>query len=301
MSRFRPARPPFVDAHAHFHDHGHPRLRWSWLEPGGDAEETAQIGPYGAIRAERYAAEEYLAETRFQGVAKVVHVQAALGSPDPVEETAWLQASADRLGAPHAIVGYVDLARPDAGEAIARHAAFANFRGVRDLRYDDYLTNPAWERGLALLAARELVCCDDPDLAQAALARRLVERHPGLTYCVDHAGFPKQRTAASFAAWRSAIRELAQAPNAVVKISGLGQADHRWTVDSLRPYVLESIEAFGVERAFFGTNWPIDRLYGSYGDLLDAYDEIIAGFSAAERTALFAGNAARVFGLGEVA
>jgi predicted TIM-barrel fold metal-dependent hydrolase len=71
--------------------------------------------------------------------------------------------------------------------------------------------------------------------------------------------------------------------------------DNRWTVDSLRKWVLTCIELFGVERSFFGTNWPVDRLYSSYGDVVDAYDEITSDFTAEERTALFSGNAERIF------
>jgi predicted TIM-barrel fold metal-dependent hydrolase len=61
--------------------------------------------------------------------------------------------------------------------------------------------------------------------------------------------------------------------------------------------VLACIEAFGVERSFFGTNWPVDRLFSSYGDVLDAYEQIIAGFNEDEQRALFSGNAKRIFRL----
>jgi predicted TIM-barrel fold metal-dependent hydrolase len=73
--------------------------------------------------------------------------------------------------------------------------------------------------------------------------------------------------------------------------------DYAWTVDSIRPWVLGCIEAFGVERSFFGTNWPVDRLFSSYGDVVDAYAEIVSDFSEGEQRALFAGSANRVFGL----
>ena len=53
----------------------------------------------------------------------------------------------------------------------------------------------------------------------------------------------------------------------------------------------------GVERSFFGTNWPVDRLYSCYGDVLDAYAELIADFSADEQRALFTENAKRIFRL----
>ncbi len=295
------SRPPFVDTHVHFHDMSHPTLRYEWLEP--DAPIDPVEGQSGAIRAQRYWADDFLAETRFQGVAKVVHVQAAIGSADPVEETRWLQAFTDRLGVPHGIVAYVDLAAPDAAQQIERHRAFAAFRGVRDLRYDDYLSNPDWHRGYAALAG--LVCCDDPAVEEMGLAHDLAAAHPEVTLCIDHAGYPgyvgtpRRPAPPPQDAWRAGIRLLADVPNVVMKISGLGMSDHAWTVASIRPWVLHCIEAFGVDRCFFGTNWPLDRLYSSYGDVLEAYAEIIADFTPAEQHQLFCANAERIFGLGE--
>ena len=70
-----------------------------------------------------------------------------------------------------------------------------------------------------------------------------------------------------------------------------------WTVDSLRPWVETCLELWGAERAFFGTNWPVDRLFSSYGDVLDAYAELISGLPEAHQAALFSGNANRVFRL----
>lgn len=93
------------------------------------------------------------------------------------------------------------------------------------------------------------------------------------------------------------LRTLACAPSTVIKISGLGMGDHAWTVESLRPRVLECIESFGVERVVFASNWPVDRLYSSYGDVLDAYAEIIDDFPEHEQHALFSENAIRIFKL----
>ncbi|GAA2437824.1 hypothetical protein GCM10010191_61080 [Actinomadura vinacea] len=106
---------PLVDTHVHFHDMSHPKLRYAWLEPGAPVDEVT--GPDAAIRAQRYWADDFLAETRFHNVAKVVHVQAAIGSDDPVEETRWLQDFADRLGAPHGIVAYAEPRPPRRGRS----------------------------------------------------------------------------------------------------------------------------------------------------------------------------------------
>jgi predicted TIM-barrel fold metal-dependent hydrolase len=80
-----------------------------------------------------------------------------------------------------------------------------------------------------------------------------------------------------------------------MKISGLGMMDRRWTVDSLSPWVLGCIEAFGVDRVVFATNWPVDRMFSSYPDLIDAYAKIISRFTVDEQMAMFSRNAERIF------
>jgi predicted TIM-barrel fold metal-dependent hydrolase len=287
---------PFLDTHVHFWDLENPALRYSWLEPGTGPD--PDLGDYSAIKSQRYWADDFLGETRFGSVAAVVHVQAATEIADPVEETRWLQAFADRLGLPQGIVAYCDLTAAGADSQLARHAEFANLRGIRDLRYDDYLTNPDWQAGYALLERHGLVCCDDPLVEAMADAAELARRFPEIVYCVDHAGFPRRRDSDYFREWRTGMRKLAAVDNTVVKISGLGMCDHRWTLESLRPWVSECIEAWGTSRAFFGTNWPVDRLYSSYGDLVAAYRELVADYSHEEQRALLAGNANRVFRLG---
>ena len=44
--------------------------------------------------------------------------------------------------------------------------------------------------------------------------------------------------------------------------------------DSIRPWVLHMIEAFGPDRIMFGTNWPVDILYATYLEQTDAYRRI---------------------------
>jgi predicted TIM-barrel fold metal-dependent hydrolase len=287
-------RLPFTDTHVHFIDLDNPKLHYSWLLP--DAQDDT-VGNYDSIKV-HYWADDFVAETRFANVDRVVHVQAATGIADPVSETEWLQAFADRLGVPHGIVAYADLADPDVRSVLERHAEFENMRGIRDLRYDDsYLTDDRWQRGYAELERFNFVCCDDPLVEQMEQSRDLALKFPGITLCITSAGFPRSRDAEYYDRWRRGMAAIAEAENSVVSISGLGMCDHQWTVESLRPWVLTCIELFGVDRSFFGTNWPVDRLYSSYGDVLDAYHQIIADFTPDEQAALFAGNANRVYRL----
>lgn len=286
---------PFTDTHVHFWDLRAPGLRYEWLEPDWI---HPVLGDHGAIKSLRYWADDFASETRFANVTKTVHVQAAIGTEDPVGETAWLQSFSDRTGVPTGIVAYADLSADNVAETLDRHAEHSALRGIRDLRYDDYLTDEHWLQGYAELQGRDLVFCDDPLLEAMEDAAALASRFQDITYCVDHAGFPRERTEAYFRQWRTKMSAIAAQPNTVVKVSGLGMCDPSWTVQSLRPWVLACIEAWGIDRSFFGSNWPVDRLYSSYPDVIDAYAQIICDFTAEEQAALFHGNADRIFRLG---
>jgi predicted TIM-barrel fold metal-dependent hydrolase len=286
------AKLPFVDTHVHFYDFSRDDLRWAWLEP--DFIHPV-LGNIDGIKARRFVAEEYIAETRFANVSKIVHVQAALGSPDPVKETAWLQEMADRTGFPHGIVAECHLADDDYAQVLERQSQFANMRGVRDFGTGDYLVDPSWQRGYRELARYGWVCCLDSDPDHYHQAAELARAVPGATLCIDHAGFPRKRDDEYFAHWKAELAKVAACENAVIKISGLGMCDPNWTVESWRPWVSSCIELFGVERSFFGTNWPVDRLFSSFTDVIDAYEELISGYSESEQIALFSGNAERIF------
>jgi predicted TIM-barrel fold metal-dependent hydrolase len=88
---------------------------------------------------------------------------------------------------------------------------------------------------------------------------------------------------------------MAANPNVMVKISGMGMIDHSWTIESIRPYVLQTIDSFGVDRCMFASNFPVDRLYGSYSALWHAFDSCVAGFSESDKEKLFRTNAERSY------
>ena len=283
---------PFIDTHVHFYDLQHPRLEYGWLQPGVKHHILPAIEP---IQAQRYWADDWIAESRFANVVKSIHVECAVGTPDPVEESRWMQAFADRLGHPHGFIAEVHLARPDVQGVLEQHLQFANMRGVRDFGEGEYLVDPAWRRGFARLAQHDLVYCVDPKPETYAQIRDLAAAYPDTLISLDHAGLPTSRDDDYMAFWRREIANLAEASNVIVKISALGMGDPHWTVDTWRPLVMHCIESFGVGRTVFGSNWPVDRLFSSYPDVIDAYAELIGGFSLAEQTAMFSTNAERYF------
>jgi predicted TIM-barrel fold metal-dependent hydrolase len=281
----------FIDAHVHFYDLAHPTLSYSWLEP--DFVHPA-IGNIDAIKTLRFRFENFVAETRFAGVTGAVHVQAALDSVDPVDESVFVNEQLDG-SIPVMLVGDARMQSPDVEATLAGHAEHPNFRGIRDFAKGDYLVDPDFHRGYALLEKYDMSYDLDATWENLPKARDLALRFPATLLILGHAGFPQERDAEYLGNWRAGLASLAEAPNAVCKISGLGMRDQRWTVESLRPWVLGCIEAFGVDRCMFATNWPVDRLFSSYPDVVHAYRTIVADLTADEQRRLFVDNARRYY------
>ena len=59
--------------------------------------------------------------------------------------------------------------------------------------------------------------------------------------------------------------------------------------------MLETLEIFGAARTMLASNFPVDRLFGTFGRYFEVYGQILGGASAAERADLFAGTAERIY------
>lgn len=144
----------------------------------------------------------------------------------------------------------------------------------------------------------------------------LAQAIPHLPICLDHCGTPLGTVSYAgklperFGVWRDNIYELALCENVVVKLGGLGMPFCGLPDDGLtrrrssaelaelwRPYVETCIEAFGPKRAMFESNYPVDRWAGEYGTIWNAFKRLAQGASPSEKHDLFAGTAARFYGL----
>ena len=92
------------------------------------------------------------------------------------------------------------------------------------------------------------------------------------------------------------MEDLSDAPNALVKVSGLGQRGLPWTVEANGPLVRDTIAIFGPERVMFASNFPVDGLCASPGRDPLGFKTIAAGYRPADQRAMFCDNARRVYG-----
>jgi Amidohydrolase/Cysteine-rich domain len=67
------------------------------------------------------------------------------------------------------------------------------------------------------------------------------------------------------------------------------------------PFADVILTAFGPGRIMFGSDWPVCLLASDYAGVVDLARTLVAGLSDAERAAVFASTAARVYGIGKPA
>jgi predicted TIM-barrel fold metal-dependent hydrolase len=294
--------PALVDPHVHLWDLS--RDRYAWLQD--DPLPNNPAGDMSPIARRDYLLDDYLSDAGRWPVEKIVHVECGLPRGAQVGETAWLQAMADRRGYPQGIVAGADLLDPGIERVLARHVEHANVRGIRQIvswhrepaktyTAEDLLGSHAWRAAFALLSRYGLVFDLQIYPSQMATAATLAAEHPESSIVVNHAGLPTDRNRDGVERWRSGLRLLAARPNVSIKISGLGMVDRAWTVDSIRPFVLEAIDAFGPARSMFASNFPVEKVHGSFDSIYRAYDEITRGFGDGERARLFGGTAEAVY------
>lgn len=293
---------PIIDPHFHLWD-----LETNYYPWLSDGVKPSAFGDYTAIN-KTYLINDFLADAKNQNLIKAVHLDVGYDPKDPAGETRWLQSVADRHGFPHGIVGYADFCKADVGDLLDQHMQYANFRGIRQSMnfHPDpaktYLTepfvsrSPEWRQGFRELVKRELSYDLQLYFWQVDEFIDLARQFPDTQIILNHTGMQVDGPAL-FDGWRKAMKRLAEAPNVACKISGLGMGDWTWTTDSIRPYVEAAIDAFGVDRCMFASNFPVDKLFSSYDAIWDAFKEITANYSPSERIALFHDNAARFYRL----
>jgi len=266
------------------------------------------FGPYEPIRRD-YSIQEYLGDLAGSGVTRSVYVQTNWANDRFEDEAAWVQRTADEHGWPHAIVAYADLGVDDVRPQLDRLTRYPLVRGVRmQLHWHE---NPLYR-----FAARPDLC-DDPvirrnvarladygysfDLQvfapQMAGAAGLAKACPQVTFILQHAGMLEDLSSQGRAAWREGMQRLADCPNVVSKLSGLGTFIHGNDSAHIAGIVAETVAIFGAGRCLFGSNFPIEKLWTGYRELVDAFRAAAAPLGAEQRDAILRTTAIRVYRL----
>lgn len=271
-------------------------------------EQPRIFGPYAAIRRD-YLIGEYLADIRGTGIGKSVYVQANWAPNWFADEAAWVQSVADRHGWPHGIVGFADFTVGDVRPQLEKLSAYPLMRGIRQQFHwhenrayrfaarADLPTDPVVRANIAKLA--EFGWSFDLQVfpGQMADAAGLARACPDVTFILQHAGMLEDSSKEGWKQWRAGMRRLAECENVVTKLSAFGTFIHRNDAIFIRRMITETEKIFGADRCMFGSNYPIEKIWTGYGDLLGAFRQGASKLSKAAQKAIFNDTAARVYRL----
>lgn len=274
-----------IDAHHHLWDLGVREQPWL-AQPGLAALRRNFLEP------------DYALVAAAAGVTASVVVQ-TVDLPEETPEMLAVAAGSDVIAG---VVGWVDLTGADVAERLASFGG-GKLVGIRHQVQSEpdpgWLVRPDVLRGLAAVARAGLVYDLVITTGQLPAASAAAEAVPDLTFVLDHLGKPPI-AAGELEPWATDLGRLAALPNVAAKLSGLvTEADlGHWRTADLRPYAEVALECFGADRLMYGSDWPVCTVAAGYEEVLAAARELTSGLSAAEREAVFAGTATRIYRLG---
>jgi L-fuconolactonase len=222
------------------------------------------------------------------------------------------------------IVSHADLMLGEAvEEVLAAHdyAGGGRFRGIRySVSHDDApeihnshtgapkdaLRTPSVQAGLRKLGQMGYTFeawMYHPQLENLSIC---ADAAPNTKMVLNHCGGPlgigpySGKREELFATWKSGVQEAAKRSNVYVKLGGLGMVINGFDFQNQskppssedlekawKPYIETLIEAFGPNRCMFESNFPVDKISGSYRTYWNAFKRLAAGASDNEKAALF--------------
>ena len=277
---------PIIDTHQHLWDLD--RFRLPWLK---DATTLARS----------FLMDDYLKAAEGLGVVKSVYMEVDVDPADIEAETAYVAAKAKDAGS--LLRGAIASCRPEETgfgaylERQRQNPFVKGFRRVLHVMPDELSESATFRSNINLLSGSGLPfdLCVLPHQIPKAIA--LADLAPDVQFVLDHCGVPDIKGGAEHP-WRGHITEIARRPNVVAKISGVvAYSGEEWTVETLRPWVEHTIDAFGWDRVVWGSDWPVCTLGGGLSTWIAATHALIAGASTDEKTKLLSANARRVWRL----
>jgi L-fucono-1,5-lactonase len=274
-----------TDSHQHFWQVG--RFDYPWM--------TSDLG----VLYRDYLPHDLAPIIEARGVTKTVLVQAS----NSVAESRWLLNLADENSFIAGVVGWVDLMSPIIDAQLDELTTHPKFKGVRHLvesePNDNWLVQASVLSGLRQLSKYRLSYDLLVHSRHLKYVPQVVETVPEFAFVIDHLAKPPIAKN-EIKAWSEALKPLASYEHVHCKLSGLVTEANwtSWKPDDLRPYVEYALELFGADRLMFGSDYPVCLLAASYDRVLDAFQEILAPLSDADREKIFSNNAAKFYRLG---
>ena len=273
-----------VDSHQHFWNYN--PVRDSWIT------EDMQV-----IRRD-FLPENLLPELRANGIDACVAVQADQSE----EQNNFLLEHADTHDFIQGVVGWIDFESLHVEERLAHYSRYKKMKGFRHVLQGepqrDFMLRKDFKRGIGLLRqfnfTYDLLVFTD----QLRYTTEFVAAFPDQPFVLDHIAKPNIKEH-KIGQWEKDIKALAKHENVLCKISGLvTEADwQNWKYADIAPYLDVVVEAFGVKRIMYGSDWPVCLVAGSYEKVFGLVKKYFSSFTPDEQALFFHANATKFYRL----
>ncbi|MDR0719819.1 MAG: amidohydrolase family protein [Treponema sp.] len=244
-----------VDTHVHVWDVE--KMRYPWLDDVPFLNRSFTLADY----------KDACGEVQ---VDKMVFVQCECDPAQHLNEVEWITAQAKTEPRLKGLVPWAPLEKGRAVEeelaVFAQNPLIKGIRRIIQFEPDmEFCLKPGFITGVNLLPKYHLTCDVCIDYRHNRNTLKFLEKVGDVPCILDHIGKPNIK-GGGLDPWRSEIREMAQFPNLMCKVSSLAtEADHKkWTIEDIRPYADTIFEAFGPDRVVFAGDWPVSSQAAAY-------------------------------------
>ncbi len=272
-----------IDAHQHFWEYNPQKHDW--------------IDDDMALIRKDFLPSDLLPVLKENNIVGTVAVQA-----DQTErETNFLLSLAAENPFIKGIVGWVDLRAVNIKDRLAYFAQFNSIKGFRQVLQGEepaFMLQPDFFRGIDAL--NEFNFTYDILIFPKHLiaAFQLVKQFPNQLFVIDHIAKPYIK-AGLVEEWKRDIKMIAQFDNLYCKVSGMvTEANYQqWKQEEFRPYLDAIVDAFGINRIMFGSDWPVCQVAASYEQTIGIVQEYFSCFTLNEKALFFRENAKQFYHL----
>ena len=194
------------------------------------------------------------------------------------------------------IIGWVDLQSTAVVGELCKLANFNKVKGVRHIlqgeEQRDLMLKRSFLNGISYLEelnfTYDILVLSD----QLRFIPKFVSKFPNQRFVLDHMGKPSIKSG-HILRWKKHIEAIAQRENVYCKISGLlTEANLKeWKKEDFTPYIDIVVEAFGMDRIMYGSDWPVCLAGGDYKEALGVVTSYFSSFSDDEQQLFFRKNA----------
>jgi L-fuconolactonase len=200
------------------------------------------------------------------------------------------------------VVGWIDLQSGNIQEQLNMYSQFKKMKGFRHIlqgeKQRDFMLRPAFKHGISALHpfgfTYDILIFPD----QLEYSKTFINAFPYQPFVIDHIAKPYIRDK-KIEDWKKDITALAEFTNVSCKVSGMvTEANWKnWKKEDFKPYLDVVVEAFGMKRLMFGSDWPVCLVAASYAEVVTLVREYFSSFSIDEQDDFFGGNAMRFYNL----